>query len=72
MFDFYDDWDDDEAVDLFGPIRPSGGAKGKKSRTVGAGGGGIDEEDRRFFEELAKGFSAKEEQNIDEDMNENV
>lgn len=73
MFDFYDDWDDDDATDLFGPIQPRG-ASGKKSKTVGAGADGMDEEDRRFFEELSKGFSSKDElanpaAEEDEDMN---
>ena len=48
MFDFYDDWDDGDD-DLLGI-----------PKKVGARGNGMDEEDRRFFEELSKGFSAKE------------
>ena len=45
-FDFYDDWDDGED-DLLGIPKKSGKD-------------GMDEEDRRFFEELSKGFSAKD------------
>ena len=52
LFDFYDDWEDD-GDDLFGSKASAGGAKGR--------GEGIDEEDRRFFEELSKGLNAKEE-----------
>ena len=47
---FYSQWDEDEEDDLFGT----------SSSQAQPDGDGIDEEDRRFFEELSKGFSAKE------------
>ena len=51
---FYSTWDEDEDDDLF--ATPSGQAQ--------PDGDGIDEEDRRFFEELSKGFYAKEREDL--------
>ena len=68
VFDFYDDWEDDGHNDLFSSDTVDSkqhkgnsfkAAKSKNSSTSG----GMDEEDRRFFEELSKGFSAKDEDN---------
>ena len=66
--DFYDDWDDDDDENMdFGS--GNGGIFGVSDRRKGgrsaggemrANGDGMDEEDRRFFEELSKGFSAKD------------
>ena len=64
MFDFYDDWDDSGDDDLFG--KRTGGSKvGEVRQNVS--GDGMDEEDRRFFEELSKGFSTREENDNDLD-----
>ena len=35
--------------------------KGNQGQAKGKSGNGMDEEDRRFFEELSKGFNAKDE-----------
>lgn len=56
LFDFYDDWDDDyEDGDVF-----SGVQRGNARDNRVDSGDGMDEEDRRFFEELSRGFSAKD------------
>ena len=56
LFDFYDDRDDDyEDGDVF-----SGVQRGNARDNRVDSGDGMDEEDRRFFEELSRGFSAKD------------
>ena len=71
--DFYDEWDED-GDDLFGS---GAGAAGSSSGVQGGigggsrGGEGMDEEDRRFFEELSKGFSASREPAEDKAMGRN-
>ena len=68
--DFYDNWDDeDDADDLFGSGsgKPKLNQKAKQGELVGEDG--IDEEDRRFFEELSKGFSQREGQQQNAEIN---
>ena len=73
VFDFYDDWEDDGHDDLFSSEivdnskqHKGNSFKAAKSKNSSSASGGMDEEDRRFFEELSKGFSAKDEQHEDD------